>query len=107
MTQSSQWVRMYSLEPPYHLEACHAHYVEHRFARHAHEHYVIAIVEKGVQQYTYRGSKRTTPAEHIFFVNGDAPHTGESVDRDGYVYRTLCLGPKVFRQLTFDLTEAD
>jgi AraC-like DNA-binding protein len=87
------------------MEAVHAHYVEHRFARHAHEHLVIAIVEKGVQQYSYRGAKHATLPGRIFFVNGGEPHTGEPATRDGYLYRTLCLSPKVFRQLAFDLTE--
>jgi len=105
MTQSSQWVRIYRLQQSYPIEAVHAHYVEHRFARHAHEHFVIGIIEKGVQQYSYRGSNHTTPAGQIFFVNGDAPHTGESATGDGYVYRTLCLGPNVFRRLMLDLTE--
>jgi AraC-like DNA-binding protein len=105
MMQSSQWVRIYRFERSYPLEAVHAHYVEHRFARHAHEHFVIGIIEKGVQQYSYKGSKHTTPAGQIFFVNGEEPHTGEPATRDGYLYRTLCLSPKVFRQLTFDLTE--
>jgi AraC-like DNA-binding protein len=41
----------------------------------------------------------------MFFVNGEEPHTGEPTTPDGYLYRTLCLSPKVFRQLTFDLTE--
>jgi AraC-like DNA-binding protein len=105
MMQSSQWVRIYRFERSYPLEAVHAHYVEHRFARHAHEHFVIGIIEKGVQQYSYKGSKHTTPAGQIFFVNGEEPHTGEPATRDGYLYRTLCLSPMVCRQLTFDLTE--
>ena len=105
MTQSAQWVRIYRLERSYPIEAVHAYYVEHRFARHAHEHFVIGLVEKGVQQYSYRASKHTTAAGQIFFVNGEEPHTGEPATRDGYLYRTLCLSPKVFRQLTFDLTE--
>src|SRR5215510_3906141 len=102
MAQSSQWVRIYRLERSYPIEAVHAHYVEHRFGRHAHEHFVIGIIENGVQQYSYRGSKRTTPAGQIFFVNGDEPHTGEPATRDGYLYRTLCLSPQVFRQLALD-----
>ena len=105
MTQSAQWVRIYRLERSYPMEAVHAYYVEHRFARHAHEHFVIGLVEKGVQQYSYRASKHTTAAGQIFFVNGEEPHTGEPATRDGYLYRTLCLSPNVFRQLTFDLTE--
>ena len=104
MTASTQWVRVYRLDAPYRAEIVHAHYVEHRFVRHAHEHFVVGLVEQGVQQYTYQGARHTTPAGQMFFVNGDAPHTGEPVTTDGYLYRTLCLGPEAYRQLAFDIT---
>lgn len=104
MTATEQWVRVYRLDPPYSAEIVHAHYVEHRFARHAHEHFVVGLVEKGIQRYMYRGAKHTTSAGHIFFVNGDEPHTGEPATTEGYLYRTLCLDPEVFRQLTLDIT---
>ncbi len=103
-TRSKQWVRLYRLKPPYEAEVVHAHYIEHRFIRHSHEHLVIGLVEEGVQQYRYHGANHTTPAGQTFFVNGDEPHTGEPATIDGYVYRTLCLDPGTFRQLTFDLT---
>jgi len=45
---SKQWVRLYRLKPPYGAEIVHAHYVEHRFVRHSHEHFVIGLVEEGV-----------------------------------------------------------
>lgn len=73
--------------------------------RHAHEHFVVGLVEKGTQQYTYRGSSHTTPAGQVFFVNGDEPHIGEAATTDGYLYRTLCLDPEVFGQLTSDITD--
>jgi AraC-like DNA-binding protein len=53
------------------------------------------------------GSTYRTAAGQVFFVNGEEPHTGEPATREGYLYRTLCLGPTVFRQLTFDLTQAN
>ena len=105
MRSAPQWVRFYRLDGLYPIEAVHAHYVEHRFSRHAHEHFVIGLVELGVQQYSYRASRHTTVPGQIFLVNGEEPHTGESATPDGYLYRTLCLSPKVFRQLVFDLTE--
>jgi AraC-like DNA-binding protein len=104
MRATPQWVRVYRLGHPYDAEIVHAHYVEHRFARHAHEHFVIGLVEAGTQQYTYRGTRHITPAGHVFFVNGDEPHTGEPATAEGYVYRTLCLGPQAFRQLALDIT---
>ena len=104
MTAAPQWVHVYRLGRPYDAEIVHAHYVEHRFARHAHEHFVIGLVEEGIQQYTYRGARHITPTGHIFFVNGDEPHTGEPATAEGYVYRTLCLGSEAFRQLALDIT---
>ena len=103
MSAPRQWVRVYRMRGTYDAEVIHAHYVEHRFARHAHEHFVIGLVEKGIQQYTYRHTRHTTPAGHMFFVNGDEPHTGEPVTTEGYVYRTLCLRPDAFRQLMLDI----
>lgn len=104
MTAAPQWVRVYRLRRPYDAELVHAHYVEHRFVRHAHAHCVIGLVETGIQQYTYRGARRTTPAGQLFFVNSDEPHTGEPATPEGYMYRTLCLGPEAFRRLAFDIT---
>ena len=57
MTGSKQWVRLYRLKSGYRAEIVHAHYVEHRFVRHSHQHYVIGLVEQGVQQYNYRGAR--------------------------------------------------
>ena len=95
---------MYRLKSGYPAEIVHAHYVEHRFVRHSHQHYVIGLVEQGFQQYTYRGASHVTPPGQIFFVNGDEPHTGEPATADGYIYRTLCLDPDALRLLTSDIT---
>lgn len=104
MTSSAQWVRVYQIGAPYRAEIVHAHYVEHRFARHAHEHFVVGLVEQGIQQYRYRGAVHTTPPGQVFFVNGDAPHTGEPATANGYLYRTLCLAPETLRDVTQDIT---
>lgn len=103
MNASAQWVSVYRLDHPCHVEIVHAQYVEHRFGRHAHEHFVVGLVERGIQQYTYRGSRHTTPAGQLFFVNGAEPHTGEPATADGYLYRTLCLSPESLRQLTLNI----
>ncbi len=105
MVRSRQWVRVYRLDRLHRVEIVHAHYREHRFARHAHEHFVVGLIEQGVQQYTYRGSRYTTPAGQLFFVNGAEPHTGEAATADGYLYRTLCLSLETFHQLTLQITD--
>jgi AraC-like DNA-binding protein len=81
-----EWVRFYLVGG---AEVLHARYVHHRFARHAHEHLVIGLVESGVQSYRYRGARHETPAGRLFLVNPGEAHTGEAATREGYVYRTL------------------
>ena len=107
MRSCEQWVRTQRFSGPYPGETVHAHYVQHRFARHAHEHLVIGLVEKGVQQYTYQGSRYRTYAGQIFFVDGGEPHTGEAADEDGYVYRTLCLNPRVLAGIAREVTDRE
>jgi len=107
MTGSAQWVRVHYLDRLHRAEIVHARYVEHRFVRHAHAHFVVGLVEEGIQQYTYRGAKHTISAGQIFFVNGDEPHTGEPATKARYLYRTLCLGPDAFRRLALDITNKD
>jgi AraC-like DNA-binding protein len=71
------------------VETLHAHFVRHRYARHAHECAVIGLVESGVQSYVYLGKRHRTGPGGIFFVNPEEPHTGEPSDPSGYVYRAL------------------
>ena len=70
-------------------EALHARFVEHRYPRHAHDYFVIALVESGAVSCWYRGADRLTPAGDVFVVNADEPHTGEAATRAGYIYRVL------------------
>lgn len=77
MSQSAQWVRLHRLSSPYPVEVVHAHYVEHRFARHAHEHFVVGLIEQGVQQYSYRGlGAHDTGGANILRGRQRAPYRG-------------------------------
>jgi len=84
-----EWSRYY-YDPVLHdLEVLHARFVKHRFSRHAHDYYVIGLVETGVQAYTCRGVRHTTAAGQIFLVNPAEVHTGEAATAAGYLYRTV------------------
>ncbi len=84
-----EWSRYYRLRVPGAVEALHARFVTHQYPRHAHEYFVIGLIESGVQSYWYRGTRHITLAGEIFLVNPDEPHTGEPATPDGYVYRTI------------------
>lgn len=107
MAQPPESVQVYRVGGSYPGEIVHAHYVQHRFARHAHAHLVIALVEKGIQQYTYLGAVHRTAHGQIFFVEGGEPHTGEPANEEGYIYRTLCLTPEIFRRLALEVANGD
>jgi AraC-like DNA-binding protein len=84
-----EWSRYYRQPALHDLEVLHARFVDHRFARHSHDYYVIGYVESGVQAFSYQGARHITPAGQIFLVNPGEPHTGEAATPDGYVYRTV------------------
>src|SRR5687768_16923203 len=74
---ANEWSRYYRLPDASDLEVLHARFVEHRFARHSHEYFVVSYIEEGVQAYHYRQARHVTPAGQMFLVNAGEPHTGE------------------------------
>ena len=87
--QADEWSRFYRLGDAESTTALHARFLTHRYPRHVNDYFVIGLVESGVQAYTYRGARHTTPAGEVFLVNPGEPHTGEAATPAGYVYRTL------------------
>jgi AraC-like DNA-binding protein len=85
------------------IEALHARFVRHRFSNHAHDYFVIGLVEEGTQTYRYRGARQTTPSGAVFLVNAGESHTGEPATEYGYVYRTLYPNSTLLRLVIGDL----
>jgi AraC-like DNA-binding protein len=71
------------------MDVLHAHFIDHCYGRHAHDYFVVALVESGAASYWYRGARRTASAHQVFVVNPEEPHTGDPATRGGYVYRVL------------------
>jgi AraC-like DNA-binding protein len=94
-----EWSRVHSRADLPGVELLHAHFVHHRYARHAHESAVIGLVESGVQSYFYRGTRYRTGPGGIFIVNAEEGHTGESGDPEGYTYRALYPTTALLRTL--------
>jgi hypothetical protein len=110
MLKSLEWSRVHSRADLSGIETLHAHFVRHRYARHAHEFAVIGLVESGIQSYYYLGARHRTGPGGVFVVNPQEPHTGEPGDTDGYIYRALyptsdflcaLFGDEQFRHLRF------
>jgi AraC-like DNA-binding protein len=71
------------------VEALHARFIGHRYSRHAHDYFVIALVERGAASYWYRGTRHVAGAGQVFVLNPGESHTGDPVTPRGYVYRVL------------------
>ncbi|QEY61610.1 AraC family transcriptional regulator [Metapseudomonas lalkuanensis] len=71
------------------LELLSARYIEHRFAPHVHDGYVIAVVEAGAERYRYRGVDHLAGAGSLALINPDEVHTGSKGHDDGWRYRVF------------------
>jgi AraC-like DNA-binding protein len=87
--RSQEWVKVWHDAALGGLELHHATYITHTFARHAHDYYVIGVIEEGVQSFSYRGAQQVTPTGDVFVIHPGEAHTGEAVSPGGYTYRTL------------------
>ena len=85
----TEWSRYYHGHELLGTDVLHARFIDHRYARHAHDYFVVALVESGAASYWYRGAHRMASAGRVFVVNPDEPHTGDPATRGGYVYRVL------------------
>jgi AraC-like DNA-binding protein len=101
---ANEWSRYYRLPDASDLEVLHARFVEHRFARHSHEYFVVSYIEEGVQAYHYRQARHVTPAGQMFLVNAGEPHTGEPASEQGYVYRTMYPRASLLQQVAAEVT---
>lgn len=67
----------------------HAFHVQHAYARHSHDYYVICLIEEGHQSFTHKGGKQFTPPGGVILINPDEMHTGEAADAQGFQMRSL------------------
>lgn len=89
MTTPRQYAEYRRLEHLGGVELLRASYTTHSFAPHTHEHYVVGLVERGVETYRYRGERVTALPGQLIFVNPGEVHTGEAGVPEGWSYRTL------------------
>jgi len=101
--KNDEWSRYFRRPDLHGIEALHARFVRHRFSNHAHDYFVIGLVEEGTQTYRYRGARQTTPSGGVFLVNVGESHTGEPATEYGYVYRTLYPDSTLLRLVIGDL----
>ena len=86
------------------LELLHATYVTHTFAPHTHEGYVLGIIERGAEQFSYRRSQHVAPVGSIVCINPGEMHTGSSAGEHGWTYRTLYPSTELVQRAASELS---
>ncbi|WP_285492606.1 AraC family transcriptional regulator [Actinomadura sp. NBRC 104425] len=71
------------------VDLLQARYVTHRFGRHTHDGYVIALIEAGVEAFEHAGSTERAPKGSLAVLNPGVVHTGYAGAPGGWAYRVL------------------
>ena len=87
------------------LELLHATYVTHTFSPHMHEGFVVGIVDKGAETFTYRRSSFTAPTGSIVLINPAEMHTGSAATVQGWTYRCLYPVPTLLQRAASELAD--
>jgi AraC-like DNA-binding protein len=84
------------------LRFMRAFFVQHAFKPHAHDYFVLGIIEKGVQSFTHERQRHITTPDHLIVINPGEMHTGEAVIADGFQYRAFYPTQDLMRSVARD-----
>jgi AraC-like DNA-binding protein len=71
------------------VECLHADFRTHAYGTHSHDEFVIAIVDRGAEEFRCRGGAHVAPEGAIYTINPGEPHDGRGAGEDGWSYRAL------------------
>jgi hypothetical protein len=86
------------------VDLLRATYVTHRYARHTHESYTLALIEDGVEEFRYGGSLLRAGRGAVALLNPEMVHTGQAGVPEGWSYRVLYPAVSVVRDVGAELT---
>jgi AraC-like DNA-binding protein len=86
------------------VDLLRATYVTHRYARHTHESYTLALIEDGVEEFRYGGSLLRAGRGAVALLNPEMVHTGQAGVPEGWSYRVLYPAVSVVREVSAELT---
>ena len=85
------------------VDLLRARYVTHRYTRHAHETFTFALIEAGIEEFSYGGSLLRAGAGGVALLNPDMVHTGHAGHPGGWAYRVLYPEPGLVGGVAADL----
>jgi AraC-like DNA-binding protein len=85
------------------LELLRATYLQHSFARHSHEGFMIGVIEQGGCRFYYRGAFHVAAAGSLVFINPGEPHDGTGAEAARMTYRALYPEAALLQRATSEL----
>ncbi|MFE7765447.1 AraC family transcriptional regulator [Streptomyces sp. NPDC057438] len=86
------------------VDLLRATYVEKKFVRHTHEHFVIAAIADGVEVFHHGGADQYAGPGTLALVNPDTPHTGRAGVPEGWRYGAVYPSPDVVAEIAAETT---
>ncbi len=86
------------------LELLRASYIHHSFARHAHEGFMIGVIEEGGCRFYYRGALHVASAGSLVFINPGEVHDGQGAEAARMSYRALYPDAALLQRVASELT---
>ena len=86
------------------VDLLRARFVTHRYARHMHETYTLALIEDGVEEFRYGGTLLRAGRGAVALLNPEMVHTGQAGIPGGWSYRVLYPAVSVVREVSAELT---
>jgi AraC-like DNA-binding protein len=97
--------KLWSIPTLRNLKLFRANIVKYAFKRHAHDYFVIGMIEEGVQKFDYRSTTYVTPPHGIIILNPGEGHTGEAAVPTGFRYRALYPEADLLQDIASDVGE--
>ena len=85
------------------VDLLRARYVTHRYTRHAHETFTFALIEAGIEEFSYGGGLLRAGPGGVALLNPDMVHTGQAGTPSGWAYRVLYPDPALVAGVAADL----
>jgi len=83
-------------------EALHATFRTHRYRRHAHETWTVALMRRGAAEFDAERRHYTAPPGRVFVIPPEVMHTGDPATPEGYTYSVLYLPPAMLERVAFE-----
>lgn len=97
--------KLWSVPHLHDLKLFRANIIKYAFKRHAHDYFVIGLIEEGVQKFDYRSAKFVTPPHGIIVLNPAEAHTGEAAVPTGFRYRALYPEADLLQEIASEVGE--